>query len=173
MLRAWVGMTGPVILGRAGRTPLPLCCPANHPVSGLPLSAVSHLCTFARGSVAVAHLHCVLRLSGQLSLRASACSTSPGPSPSPNQRPVPPCHHASMPPRGSAAHVNLPTCPLTSPPYLSAAMSSHPFRYCFVSSASASGLPGNFMLAASQSSFTPLWREATLPSCTASVSGPA
>ena len=36
-----VGMTGPVIRGRAGRTPLPLMPPGNHPVSGLPLSAVS------------------------------------------------------------------------------------------------------------------------------------
>ena len=43
-----VGMTGPVILGRAGRTPLPLMPPANYPVSGLPLSAVSHFCTFAQ-----------------------------------------------------------------------------------------------------------------------------
>ena len=55
----------------------------------------------------------------------------------------------------------------------SAAINSHPFRYCFVSNASASGLFGNFMFTASHSSFTPEKREATLPSCTASVSGPA
>ena len=34
-------MTGPVILGRAGRKPLKGCTPANHPVSGLPLSYAS------------------------------------------------------------------------------------------------------------------------------------
>jgi len=33
MLGAWVGMTDPVIRGRAGRTPLPLMPPANYPVS--------------------------------------------------------------------------------------------------------------------------------------------
>ena len=58
MLRSLVGMTGPVIQGRAGRTPLPLCAPASHPVSGLPMSVVSFtfaplhrssapICTFA------------------------------------------------------------------------------------------------------------------------------
>ena len=50
-------MTGPVIRGRAGRTPLPLMPPANYPVSGLPLSAVSHFCTFAQAAGRFAPLH--------------------------------------------------------------------------------------------------------------------
>ena len=122
----------------AGRNPLKgkpetginasvICPPANHPVPGLPLSAVSPLV------------------------------------------PVPPCQLAPSRKRVSP-------CPLAPSHRLaqrSAAMSSHPFRYSFVSSASASGLFGNFMLAASHSSFTPENLEATLPSCTASVSGPA
>ena len=33
--------------------------PANYLVSGLPLSAVSHFCTFARGTAAFAPLHCL------------------------------------------------------------------------------------------------------------------
>jgi hypothetical protein len=41
MLRAWVGMTGPVIRERASRTTQKGCTPANHPVSGLPLSYAS------------------------------------------------------------------------------------------------------------------------------------
>lgn len=50
---------------------------------------------------------------------------------------------------------------------------SYPFRYSFVSSLSASGAFGNFIAAASHSSFLPGILVAKLPSCTVSVSGPA
>jgi hypothetical protein len=67
-------MTGPVIQGRAGRTPLPLCSPANYPVSGLPLSAVSF--TFALLHAAPPQLHlCTashLPLSGPQALVSSS-----------------------------------------------------------------------------------------------------
>ena len=50
MLRVWVAMTGPVIRGRAGRTPLPLMHLSK--LSGFPmlppLSPVSNFCTFAQ-----------------------------------------------------------------------------------------------------------------------------
>ena len=72
-----------------------------------------------------------------------------------------------------AASPQLHLCTAFVRPYRSAAINSHPFRYSFVSNASASGLPGNFIFTASHSSFTPENLEATLPSCTASVSGPA
>ena len=114
-----VGMTGPVIRGRAGRTPLPPTpiqretgnrnvsfghiSPANHPVSGPPLSEFGHLL------------------------------------------PLPTCHLASVSPRGSAAfcsteplslrasrgfapcpRVTLPACPLAlaRPSYLPASSMS-------------------------------------------------
>ena len=53
-------MTVPVIRGRAGRAPLPLMHPANYPVSGLPLSAASHICTFAQEHRSDLHL-CTIR----------------------------------------------------------------------------------------------------------------
>jgi len=104
-----VGMTGPVIRGRAGRTPLPPTpiqretgsrnvsfghiSPANHPVSGSPLSEFGHLlplptCHLAsvspRGSAAFCSTE-------PLSLRASRGTAT---------RPLALAH---MPPRASAS----------------------------------------------------------------------
>ena len=111
-----VGMTGPVIRGRAGRTPLPPTpiqretgsrnvsfghiSPANHPVSGPPLSEFGHLlplptCHLAsvspRGSAAFCSTE-------PLSLRAS--SFAPCPHVTVPTRPLALSH---MPPRASAS----------------------------------------------------------------------
>ena len=60
-------MTGSVIRGRASRMPLPsrhppsemFSCPNPYPYP----NPFTHLCTFARGSAAVALLHCLSHIS--------------------------------------------------------------------------------------------------------------
>jgi hypothetical protein len=80
--------------------------PANHPVPGLPLSAVFHFCTFARGSSAFAPLHCLLSSCPQV-LKSLVC-------PQPNIRFPHAAPFAScIFPLPTCQRVNLPTsCPL-------------------------------------------------------------
>jgi len=102
MLRSLVGMTGPVIRGRAGRTPLPFPPPEtlspHAPMSPCPHapSRVSREFTFALLHGFFASL-----------VNVSTCQHVPS-----RQR-LPPCHRASMSPRASACpHAPVPTCPL-------------------------------------------------------------